>query len=640
MKAKLGNKQSKWMQVLLLSILLLAFGAATTASAGADHGSNQPVKTNLGVEQTQTTPAYIDDQVVVRFNGSKIAKRILKDLEHAHVVAQLQFEATYLLQYDTSINEYDEAASLAAQRGVEYAHPNFVTDSSHGVQGSRPIGDPPGSGDYKGQPAEEMLDLDRVHPVATGDGVRIGIIDGGINFDHPLFDSMTFEGYDFVDEDDYAFDEPGGEISGHGTFVAGVLHLVAPDAELVPYRVVDACGHGNGFNMALAIERAVTDGCQLINLSIVLTGRHWAVRDAILYAEEQNVVVVVAAGNDSSGVDSYPAAERGALAVAAIDENYVLADFSNYGMNIDVCAPGVDLYSAYTDTIFAWWSGTSFAAPCVTGQLALLADIYPLITVEDFYTIIADNCIDLDPYNPGFEDSLGYGMINTYRALIAAGVAAIEDHNMPDDTTVTVNVDPIQIEAIGYPHSSFNIVELVIIESSNAPSVYKAVVMETNNPFTSLIFATGLTNGAVKAYISAADIYKTGVFINRIAIRVLGAPEVVFVEVRLTVINPPELAKVESDQPINLGVGNYPNPFNPSTTIYFGLQEASQVNLKVYDILGREVNCLVSRFMPAGEHQVEWNGTNSRGEQLASGMYFYRLQMGQQVQTRKMVLIK
>ena len=87
-------------------------------------------------------------------------------------------------------------------------------------------------------------------------------------------------------------------------------------------------------------------------------------------------------------------------------------------------------------------------------------------------------------------------------------------------------------------------------------------------------------------------------------------------------------------------IGNYPNPFNPSTTIQFSLQENSNVSLEVYDILGRKVSTLTSGELPAGNHTILWNGTNDNGEAMASGVYFYRLSGENFNQTKKMILMK
>jgi flagellar hook assembly protein FlgD len=85
---------------------------------------------------------------------------------------------------------------------------------------------------------------------------------------------------------------------------------------------------------------------------------------------------------------------------------------------------------------------------------------------------------------------------------------------------------------------------------------------------------------------------------------------------------------------------NYPNPFNPSTTISFTLAAPGMTRLDVYDVNGRLVSTLVRGFQPAGRSEVKWNGTNSSGNPVASGVYFYRLVAGAAIETRRMVLLK
>ncbi len=86
--------------------------------------------------------------------------------------------------------------------------------------------------------------------------------------------------------------------------------------------------------------------------------------------------------------------------------------------------------------------------------------------------------------------------------------------------------------------------------------------------------------------------------------------------------------------------GNYPNPFVPNTTIFFELPSASHVRLAVYNVLGQEVRVLADEMMPAGEHYIEWDGTDDSGMKLSSGVYFYRLQTDERVQTKKMLMVK
>ena len=85
---------------------------------------------------------------------------------------------------------------------------------------------------------------------------------------------------------------------------------------------------------------------------------------------------------------------------------------------------------------------------------------------------------------------------------------------------------------------------------------------------------------------------------------------------------------------------NYPNPFNPTTTIAYDLPQDGTVRLIIYDVMGREVTRLVNGFTPAGYHNVRWDARNALGEQVSAGVYFYHLQSGAYVKTQKMVLLK
>jgi hypothetical protein len=85
---------------------------------------------------------------------------------------------------------------------------------------------------------------------------------------------------------------------------------------------------------------------------------------------------------------------------------------------------------------------------------------------------------------------------------------------------------------------------------------------------------------------------------------------------------------------------NYPNPFNPTTTIRYTVAETSPVDITIYNVRGERVRRLLSETMPPGPHEVTWDGTNDRGQQVASGVYFYRLQVGGFADVKKMVVLK
>jgi len=201
----------------------------------------------------------------------------------------------YLLHCFTSLGLDSLSTLIETLPEVMFCHPNYLIDPLQSVQGSLPITDFTGGENYLGQVAVNMLNLGSAHTISTGVGVIVAILDGGVDFNHPELSGSVSSGYDYVDGDSDAFDEPDGANSGHGTFVAGVSHLAAPDADIRAYRVTDIEGESNGYVVAEAILQAVDDGCRVINLSMVSMDVHNAIGEAVAYAKNNDVITVVAA---------------------------------------------------------------------------------------------------------------------------------------------------------------------------------------------------------------------------------------------------------------------------------------------------------------------------------------------------------
>jgi hypothetical protein len=337
----------------------------------------------------------------------------------------------------------DSVAEIIAQTpGVVYCSPNYYLVTPEGFQGSSPFPDLEVTGDMNEQLAVDQLLLTQVHEVATGTGVKVAVIDGGVNLNHPYFGLYPGElvsAWDYVDDDPVAFDEPGGSSSGHGTFVAGIIRLVAPDANLYVYRVLDTAGVGDGFSIAEAVLKAISDGCKVINLSLGTSGAHDGLDDALRLARQNNIMVIAAAGNDSTDAPNefpFPASREYCMAVAALDSVFLKADFSNYGTPIDVCAPGTWVYGPYLDELYAWWDGTSFSTPFVTGLAALLKQQKPVASWDDLYTSITNAAVNVDTLNPTYAGLLGAGQINLLESLGSSRDIMLGDLN--SDGTVSI----------------------------------------------------------------------------------------------------------------------------------------------------------------------------------------------------------
>lgn len=310
---------------------------------------------------------------------------------------------------------------------VRYAEPNYQGASADGNRAHAwPAEQRPSLfGDTLDDPGLEFLRLDVVHEVSTGAGTVVAILDTGIDAEHELFAGRVEAGWDFVDDDADPDDERADldsdgdgltdETWGHGTHVAGIVAQVAPDAEIVGYRVLDSEGTGRVFAVAAAIFDATDRGADVINLSFGLDheSKSKMLRDALKYAKDHDVIVVAAAGNDGRGDKRYPAADKDVMSVGAHDRGAEqLAPFANFGDWVQVAAPGVGVMSALPDGGFGTWSGSSMAAPFVTGQVALLAAAAPN---EKSKKVI--EAIRKSSHKPGRGNKVKHGMIDILGSL-------------------------------------------------------------------------------------------------------------------------------------------------------------------------------------------------------------------------------
>lgn len=384
--------------------------------------------------------AYVPGELVVRLINDYPIDSINAQFGTVDVQHLPQLDV-YQLNTSGSGNLDSLAADIAAHPDVEFCHPNYVVDPLEPVQGSLPFGDATGEGEYMNQGAAMWLGLPDAHDIATGSGTVVAVIDGGINLIHPAFNGQVESGWDYVSDDAIAMDEPGGDNSGHGTFVAGLVHLVAPDATIRAYRVTNLSGESNGYIVAEAILQAVADGCRVINLSLIMMGEHHAIAAAVDYARNNDVFVVCAAGNGMSDEARYPASDTNVVAVAAVDSTWELADFSSWGDYVDVCAPGVNVYAPYLDTGYAWWGGTSFAAPFVTALGALIVSTDPNVTWTEIRQSILSTAIPLDSINSDYEGLMGAGLIDPLAALLAITGEASTIHVPADYPTIQEAID-------------------------------------------------------------------------------------------------------------------------------------------------------------------------------------------------------
>ncbi|MBI4218665.1 MAG: S8 family serine peptidase [Chloroflexi bacterium] len=268
---------------------------------------------------------------------------------------------------------------------------------------------------------------------ATGSGVTVAVIDTGVYANHWLVaDAIAPGGIDLVDGDNDPSDVGDGidnnrngytdEGVGHGTFIAGLIHLVAPDAKILPIRAQNSEGDGWSFLVAEGIYQAVQKGAKVINLSLSIPESSTVLQEAIKDAQRSGAVIVAAAGNDGQKLALFPASYDNVIGVAAVGADSKKADFSNYGnRGVAVAAPGIDVYGPYPvrgTTGMAYWSGTSFATAFATGEAALVSQVNggrnaSRQTIHD----VLSTATDLGDVDPVYGDELGSGLLNALAAV-------------------------------------------------------------------------------------------------------------------------------------------------------------------------------------------------------------------------------
>lgn len=242
-----------------------------------------------------------------------------------------------------------------------------------------------------------------------GDGVKIAVIDSGIaqHEDLEIAGGTSLVSYTSSYNDD----------TGHGTHVAGIISAlnndygttgVASEAEIYAVKVLKNTGTGSLTDIIAGFDWAIEQGVDIINASLGTTYNSVAFKQRVDEAKEKGIIVVAAAGNTGNEM-RYPALYDSVVAVSATNDQNQLATFSSRGVNIDLSAPGQNVMSTHLNNGYKKMSGTSMAAPYVSGMLALYKEAYPHKTANQIVELAYSNALDLGA--EGHDRLFGHGII-------------------------------------------------------------------------------------------------------------------------------------------------------------------------------------------------------------------------------------
>ena len=268
----------------------------------------------------------------------------------------------------------------------------------------------------------DRIDADLAWATSTAAGVKVAILDTGIDLDHPDLGANVKGGINTINPRKKPDDD-----NGHGSHVAGVVAAVrgngigvigvGPNASLYAVKVLGASGSGYASDVIEGLDWCIQNGIKVVNMSFGASSDNQSIHDAVIRAYNAGIIMVAAAGNSGPGSDtvSYPARYNEVIAVAATDSNDAVAPWSSRGPEVDIAAPGVNIYSTYKNAGYATMSGTSMAAPHVTGAIALKLQVNPLLSPDATRSLVMGTAEPI----LGVPEEVGAGLIDA-EALVNA----------------------------------------------------------------------------------------------------------------------------------------------------------------------------------------------------------------------------
>jgi subtilisin family serine protease len=397
---------------------------------------------------------FQSNSFIIKAKSNKALEPILLDL-NATIVDSIAGKDIFLVNYSSGLEIAQVVSNVKKIKDVVFSQPNYITSIPEAEQGSQSFPDEECPGlDYNtsppmyfGHPGILSIGADSANLISTGENVVVAVIDNGIAFNHPLFENaLAGTGYDFYSNDTDPSEEPGDAL-GHGTFVSGIIRRIALGCQLVPLRAFNGDGYGHVFAISEAIYWAIDNNVDVINMSFSMGISNPLIEEAVSDAEEAGIYLVAASGNNGLELTTYPAGYNDVIGVSAIDESEVRADFSNYGSYINVCAPGVNIYSSLAGE-YEWgtWSGTSFSAPMVSAVCAIIKSKASVrgsnIDIIDIIQSTARTELQWGTINP-YDNEYGYGCIDAFNAVLSVvkgDVDASGDLNILDIDYLTRHV--------------------------------------------------------------------------------------------------------------------------------------------------------------------------------------------------------
>ncbi len=389
-------------------------------------------------------------------------------IESARQVFNYAFNSTdelskiIIIKYENQIDPMFFSSKIKALSEIEWIEPKFVYLTEY----------IPNDPSYSNQYSLIKINAAAAWDVSKGDtSIVIGIIDTGVDWDHPDLSANIWHNYNEIpnnsiddDANGYVDDNIGWDFGGltgtpdnnpiedrsdHGTHVAGISSAVTDNetgVASIGFKTkimavkTSQDNYRNPSGQAYiafgyeGIKYAADNGCKVINCSWGGGGYSVFGQEMVDYAVSKGALVVTASGNSNTSSPFYPAAYKGVLSVASTDQGDMKSGFSNYGITVDVSAPGSGILSTWMNDTYTTLSGTSMASPLTAGLAALVWSQFPSYNPLQVGEQIRATCDDINQINPGYANLLGRGRINAENALTSSSSKSVRyiDYSFSD----------------------------------------------------------------------------------------------------------------------------------------------------------------------------------------------------------------
>ncbi|WP_110928368.1 S8 family serine peptidase [Bacillus massiliglaciei] len=454
----------------------------------------------------------------------------------------------------------------------------------------------------------KKIGMETVWDTSKGNSsIKIALIDGGVQMSHPELKGSFIKPYNIITKKTTL---PSNE---HGTHVAGIIAAsmnksgtagIVPEVKLMPINVFKD-NEADIYTIIDAIEYASRSGADIINLSLTTEDYNEEFDQAIQRAYKKGIIIVAAAGNEHTSKLRYPAAFKNVIGVSATDQKDRAAPFSNYGSYIDLSAPGSDIYSTLPGNKYGFMSGTSMAAPMVSGISALILSKDPFLTPNEILKILKSSSIDLGP--KGWDAHFGAGRLDASKVLAKT----------PDPiSTITKSSSSLTANGknkMSYSFQTENGVKLSVYIKNSKDQVIKKLV--TNKSWDGGTYTVKWDGKKDDGSFAPTGTYKLRVKINN--------------------------SRHSAYKGVSFGLKNEVTPeikaakkeysFSPSVTkklnIDLSLNTKAALSAAIYNNLGKEQkSLLVNKGFEGGSHSLVWDGKDSKGKIVKDGIYELKLQ--------------